>query len=181
MRNDLIMKEINEFSIEEIFNAIKKTIGFNFLNDFVYSINKLRNLDEGNPDDDVFDENILIKKLPHNIIIEDINSFLQPEQMTKIKYSLNGIAEIGYNIWYNFNSTIVKKSIPYSLNEWEIVLVTARTRSKFSRACYTDGKFYEMDRHDGKKMEILPKYFMRIDVEWVDRELDDFDYVKKNS
>jgi hypothetical protein len=38
-----------------------------------------------------------------------------------------------------------------------------------------------MDRHDGKKMEILPKYFMRIDVEWVDRELDDFDYVKKNS
>ena len=175
------MKEINEFPIEDIFQAIKEELGYATLNDFVYSTNKLRNLDESNPDDDVFDDSILIKKLPHNIIIEDINSFLQPEQITKIKYSLNGIAKIGYNTWYNFNSTIVKKSIPYSLNEWEMVLVTARTRSKFSRACYTDGKFYEMDRHDGKKMEILPKYFMRINTEFVDRELDSYQYVKKNS
>ena len=175
------MKEINEFPIEDIFQTIKEELGYATLNDFVYSTNKLRNLDESNPDDDVFDDSILIKKLPHNIIIEDINSFLQPEQITKIKYSLNGVAEIGYNTWYNFNSTTVKKSIPYSLNEWEIVLVTARTRSKFSRACYTDGKFYEMDRHDGKKMEILPKYFMRINTEFVDRELDSYQYVKKNS
>lgn len=175
------MKEINEFSIEEIFQAIKKELGYATLNDFVYSIKILRNLDDGNPEDDIFDENALIKKLPHNIIIEEINSFLQPEQITKIKYSLNGIVEIGYNIWHNFNSTTVKKSIPYSLNKWEIVLVTARTRSKFSRACYTDGKFYEMDRHDGKKMEILPKYFMRINTEFVDRELDNYQYVKKNS
>ena len=175
------MKEINDFSIEDIFQAIKKELGYATLNDFVYSIKKLRNLDDGNPEDDVFDESVLIKKLPHNIIIEEINSFLQPEQITKIKYSLNGITEIGYNTWYNFNSTIVKNSIPYSLNEWEIVLVTARTRSKFSRACYTDGKFYEMDRHDGKKIEILPKYFMRINTEFVDRELDSYQYVKKNS
>lgn len=145
------MKEINEFSIEEIFKAIKEELGYATLNDFVFSIKKLRNLDDGNPEDDFFDESVLIKKLPHNIIIEEINSFLQPEQITKIKYSLNGIVEIGYNIWHNFNSTTVKKSIPYSLNNWEIVLVTARTRSKFSRACYTNGKFYEMDRHDGKK------------------------------
>lgn len=175
------MKEINDFSIKEIFRAIEKELGCATLNDFVYSTNILRNLDEKNPDDDVFDEDILIKKLPHNIIIEDINSFLQPEQIIKIKYKLNGIIEIGYNTWYNFNSTIVKNSIPYSLNKWEIVLVTARSRSKFSRACYTDGKFYEMDRHDGKKMEILPKYFMRINTEFVDRELDNYQYVKKNS
>ena len=175
------MKEINEFSIEEIFQAIEKELGCATLNDFVYSTNILRNLDEKNPDDDVFDEDILIKKLPHNIIIEDINSFLQPEQIIKIKYKLNGIIKIGYNTWYNFNSSTVKKSIPYFLNEGEIILVTARTRSKFSRAYYNDGKFYEMDRHDSRKMEILPKYFMRINTEFVNRELDSYQYVKKNS
>lgn len=175
------MKEINEFSIEEIFNAIKKTIGCNFLNDFVYSINKLRNLDEGNPDYNIFDEAMLINKLPHNIIIEEINLFFDSEQITLIKYELNGVINIGYNTWYNLNSSKVKNSIPYFLKEEEIVLVISRTRSKYSRSYYQDGKFYEFDKLSNKKIEILPKYFMRIDVEWADRELDSFDYVKKNS
>lgn len=59
-------------------------------------------------------------------------------------------------------------------DEWEGVIVISQTRTKWSKAIFTNGKFILLTGR-----EIIPKYFMRIDVSQFNREKDGFTY-KRN-
>ena len=59
-------------------------------------------------------------------------------------------------------------------DDWEGVIVAARTRTKIEKAVYIDGKFLLLH---GSHV-ICPKKYMRIDVSDIDREKDGFTYEK---
>lgn len=60
-------------------------------------------------------------------------------------------------------------------NEWEGVIVAARTRTKIEKAIYINGEFLLLT---AKNNVICPKKYMRIDVSDIDREKDGFTYKK---
>jgi hypothetical protein len=59
-------------------------------------------------------------------------------------------------------------------NEWEGVIVVSKTKTKWSKAIFTQNKFMLLTGQ-----EIIPIYFMRIDVSNFNRENDGFIYKRK--
>ena len=59
-------------------------------------------------------------------------------------------------------------------DEWEGVIVIAKSRTKWDKVIFTQGKFILLSGG-----EIIPKYFMRIDASNFNRDKDGFIYKRK--
>jgi hypothetical protein len=59
-------------------------------------------------------------------------------------------------------------------DEWEGIIVIAKSRTKWDKVIFTQGKFMLLNGQ-----EIIPIYFMRIDVSNFNRENDGFIYKRK--
>ena len=83
-----------------------------------------------------------------------------------------------FNIWIDVRDDDDFEKVKANLNDYEMVLVTSKTRSKFQMSLFKDGHFLDYGRHDGREMVIRPKYIMRIDVR--DKHIieDGYEYIK---
>ena len=59
-------------------------------------------------------------------------------------------------------------------SEWEGVIVVAKSRTKWEKVIFTEGKFMLLSGS-----EIIPNYFMRIDASNFNRDKDGFIYKRK--
>ena len=59
-------------------------------------------------------------------------------------------------------------------DEWEGVIVITKSRTKWDKVIFTQGKFMLLSGG-----EIIPKYFMRIDASKFNRDKDGFTYKRK--
>lgn len=59
---------------------------------------------------------------------------------------------------------------------WEAVIVPARTKTKLVLAIYIDKEFHILGQ--GRESIIIPKMFMRIDTSKINREKDSYVYKK---
>lgn len=85
---------------------------------------------------------------------------------------------IPFNIWIDVRSDEDFEKVKSYLNDYEMVLVTSKTRSKFSMSLFRKGIFWDYGRHDGREIKIRPKYIMRIDVSDKHIIKDGYEYIK---
>ena len=52
------------------------------------------------------------------------------------------------------------EKVKANLNDYEMVLVTSKTRSKFSMSIFTKGNFWDYGRPTKKEVKIRPKYIV---------------------
>ena len=89
------------------------------------------------------------------------------------------LTTLPFDIWIDVRDDDDFEKVKANLNDYEMVLVTSKSRSKFQMSLFKDGHFLDYGRHDGREMVIRPKYIMRIDVSDKNMIADGFDYIKQ--
>lgn len=85
---------------------------------------------------------------------------------------------IPFNQWIDVRDDEEFEKVKANLNDYEMVLVTSKTRSKFSMSIFTKGIFWDYGRPTKKEVKIRPKYVMRIDVSDKHMIKDGYEYIK---
>lgn len=85
---------------------------------------------------------------------------------------------IPFNQWIDVRDDEEFEKVKANLNDYEMVLVTSKTRSKFSMSIFTNGNFWDYGRPTKKEVKIRPKYIMRIDVSDKHMIKDGYEYIK---
>ena len=83
-----------------------------------------------------------------------------------------------FDIWIDVRDDDDFEKVKANLNDYEMVLVTSKTRSKFSMSLFKNGCFLEYGHATRKEMKIRPKYIMRIDVSDKHIIKDGYEYIK---
>lgn len=85
---------------------------------------------------------------------------------------------IPFNLWIDVRDDEEFEKVKANLNDYEMFLVTSKTRSKFSMSIFKNGNFWDYGRLTKKEVKIRPKYIMRIDVSDKHMFKDGYEYIK---
>ena len=160
-----------EFTIEEIFTAIEDELGHACLGTFLVEMIEMWNLPI---ESDLSD---LENGFAPSRLIEEIETYFSPEDLINVEHRLNGIIPVPYHKWIDVRNPEELEQVKLGLNKYEMVAYVSKTRSKWSSALFRNGKFFDYSGPQSGR-EIIPKYIMRLNVDYFNRNVDDAIYVK---